>query len=63
MGRGVSGVLSSIPSVIVAGSVEDMFDASQRVWMIFAWGCSANLGLAFGPIMGTYIVQNENLGW
>lgn len=61
VGRLFSGILSAIPSIVVAGSVEDMYDSETRVWMIFAWGVAANIGLAMGPIYSTYIA--EELGW
>jgi MFS family permease len=61
MGRLVSGFLSAIPTIIVAGSIEDMFDHEARIWMIFAWGVSANIGVAIGPIMGAYLA--EDMGW
>lgn len=61
VGRFFCGLLSSIPTIIVAGSVEDMYGPEARVWMIFAWGAAANIGLAIGPIYSTYIT--EGLGW
>ena len=54
-GRLLSGFLSAIPSTIVVGSVEDMFNSRDRVWMIWIWALVANLGLVVGPIMGTFI--------
>lgn len=61
VGRFFSGFLSAIPSVVVAGSIEDMFNAKDRVWLIFLWDMAANMGLALGPIMSTYITVH--LSW
>ncbi|TVY82572.1 putative transporter, partial [Lachnellula suecica] len=61
IGRFFSGLLSAIPTIVVAGSIEDMFTAEKRVWTIFAWGVAANIGLALGPIYGSYITYH--IGW
>ncbi|CAG8961535.1 hypothetical protein HYFRA_00013953 [Hymenoscyphus fraxineus] len=61
IGRFGAGVLSAIPTNVVAGSIEDMFNAGHRIWMIFAWLMAANLGLSLGPIYGAFVV--EYLGW
>lgn len=62
-GRFFSGILSAIPAAVVAGSIEDLFDARGRIWMIFAWITTANLGLVAGPIISTYICASQQLGW
>jgi MFS family permease len=61
IGRFFSGFLSAIPLMVVAGPVEDVYGPEARVWMIFAWGVAANMGLTFGSIYSTY--ATENLGW
>ncbi|OQD81434.1 hypothetical protein PENANT_c027G04819 [Penicillium antarcticum] len=43
------------------GSIEDMFNSRDRIWLIFLWAMVANLGLALGPIMSIYITVH--LGW
>lgn len=48
VGRLVSGFFSAVPSIVTAGTVEDIFDAEARIWMIFIWGCAANLGVVLG---------------
>ena len=60
-GRFVSGVLSAIPTIVVAGSIEDLFASDARIWMIFMWAMVANLGLVVGPIFATYI--SLSIGW
>ncbi|KAM0122985.1 hypothetical protein ACP6JC_000393 [Aspergillus fumigatus] len=37
VGRFVSGFLSAIPTTVVIGSIEDMFNARDRVWMLQIW--------------------------
>lgn len=61
IGRFITGVFSSVPTVIIAGSIEDMFDTEDRIWMVFLWAVIANLGLVLGPIMSTYVTYS--LGW
>ncbi|KAG6016575.1 hypothetical protein E4U43_003512 [Claviceps pusilla] len=60
-GRFFCGLLSAIPTIIVAGSIEDMFNTKDRTWWIFIWTLLANVGLTVGPMMSTFIVVN--LGW
>ncbi|KAL9101641.1 MAG: hypothetical protein Q9163_003116 [Psora crenata] len=61
IGRFITGFLSGIPTVIVAGSIEDMFTSGNRIWLIFLWAVAANIGIIVGPIMGIYIA--DGLGW
>lgn len=61
IGRSVTGFLSAIPTIVVAGSIEDMWNSQARIWFIFAWAMVANMGLIVGPIMSTYICTS--LGW
>ncbi|KAL3443085.1 MFS multidrug transporter [Aspergillus insuetus] len=62
-GRLLGGFLSAIPSTIVVGSIEDMFNSRDRVWMIWIWALVANLGLVVGPIMGTFTTNDLNWRW
>lgn len=61
VGRFCCGLASSIPTIVVAGGIEDMFDSEKRVWMVFAWGLTANVGLTLGPVYSTYVT--EIMGW
>jgi len=61
VGRFVSGFMSAVPSVIVSGSIEDMYNRKQRVWLMFIWACATTLGLLIGPVYGTYI--SAAIGW
>lgn len=58
--RFITGILSAIPTIVVAGSIEDVFNMRARVWMIFSWALIGNLGLALGPIFSTYVTVALN---
>jgi MFS family permease len=57
----MTGLASSVPSVVIAGSTEDMFNTKQRVWIVVLWNAGTTAGLCFGPIYAAYI--SEALGW
>ncbi|KAF6841813.1 MFS multidrug transporter [Colletotrichum musicola] len=61
LGRFVAGLASAVPSVVIAGSVEDMFNTKRRVWIIVLWNAGTTVGLCFGPIYASYI--SEAVGW
>ncbi|EFE34070.1 uncharacterized protein ARB_07021 [Trichophyton benhamiae CBS 112371] len=61
VGRFFSGFLSAIPTIVVAGSIEDIFNSKDRIWLIFMWAMVANMGLILGPIMSIYII--DHLDW
>lgn len=55
IGRIVTGFLSAAPSVVIAGSIEDMFDTRERIWLTLPYMAVADFGIATGPVMSTYI--------
>lgn len=59
--RFLSGLASAIPTIVVAGSIEDVFNMKARVWMIFVWAVVGNAAVCVGPIYSSYVTQN--LGW
>ncbi|OHE99522.1 major facilitator superfamily transporter [Colletotrichum orchidophilum] len=61
MGRFTAGLASAVPSVVIAGSVEDMFNTKRRVWIIVLWNAGTTVGLCFGPIYAAFI--SEAFGW
>ncbi|CAI6339323.1 unnamed protein product [Periconia digitata] len=61
IGRFVAGLASAVPSVVIAGSVEDIFNTRRRVWIIVLWNAGTTIGLCFGPIYAAYI--SEAAGW
>jgi MFS family permease len=61
IGRFVSGFASAVPSVVIAGSVEDIFNSRWRVWMVLFWNWSTTAGLISGPIFGSFVAKS--LDW
>lgn len=59
--RIIAGLLSAVPGTIVGGSIEDIFNAQARIWVIFFWTVASNIGLIIGPIMSSHII--EALNW
>lgn len=59
--RTLAGLLSAVPSTIVGGSIEDMFNSQARIWVVFFWTVASNIGLIIGPIMSSHII--ELLNW
>ena len=55
IGRIVTGLLSSIPTCVIAGSIEDIFTSEARVWIIFVYVILANLGIFHGALLGAYV--------
>lgn len=61
IGRFFAGFASSVPAIVLAGSIEDMYTQLPRLWLLWFWNCSTMLGIAVGPIYGSYIV--DTIGW
>jgi MFS family permease len=61
IGRFLSGYASAVPSIVLAGSIEDLYASRTRLWLIWLWNCSTTVGLCVGPIYGSYIVSS--IGW
>ncbi len=57
----MTGLLSSTPCIVVAGTLEDIFDCKARLWLVSVWLIIANLALITGPIFATYVAFS--LGW
>lgn len=55
VGRFFSGLASAVPSVVISGTVEDIFDSEGRVWIVLLWNAAATAGLAFGPVYAACI--------
>ncbi|KAL4748847.1 hypothetical protein BDW72DRAFT_205268 [Aspergillus terricola var. indicus] len=60
-GRTLTGLVSAVPTVIITGSIEDMFNTRDRIWLVFAYMVVANFAVAMGPVMSGYITAH--LGW
>ncbi|KAL4821607.1 major facilitator superfamily domain-containing protein [Aspergillus spinulosporus] len=60
-GRTLTGLVSAVPTVIITGSIEDMFNTRDRIWLVFAYMVVANFAVAMGPVISGYITAY--LGW
>ncbi|UPX11234.1 uncharacterized protein EKO05_0001852 [Ascochyta rabiei] len=61
VGRFMCGFASAAPSVVIAGSVQDLYAGTHRVWMILVWNSTTTLGLTIGPVYGAYLA--DTIGW
>lgn len=61
VGRFITGLVSAVPSIVAAGSIEDIFVAKTRIWLVTVWLVIANLSLVLGPIFASYI--SASIGW
>ena len=61
IGRCMSGLASAIPTAVLTGSVEDMWDIKARIWVIDVWVIAAICGLAVAPVYATAV--EAALGW
>lgn len=55
IGRFLSGLASAVPSVVISGTVEDIFGSERRIWIVLLWNAAATTGLAFGPVYASCI--------
>lgn len=60
-GRLLSGFLGAIPTTVVAGSIEDLFNSRHRIWVIAVWTVSWNIGSSLGPIYSDYIIDRKSV--
>ncbi|KAK3701469.1 hypothetical protein LTR37_015443 [Vermiconidia calcicola] len=54
-GRFVTGLLSAMPAVVAAGSIENMWDMTSRTFVIHIWIAGAVVGVSLGPPTATYV--------
>ncbi|KXJ97225.1 major facilitator superfamily transporter [Microdochium bolleyi] len=62
-GRFITGLASAVPSVVIAGSIEDLFNIRQRVWMVIIWNSSTTIALCLGPIYASYMIARVGWEW
>lgn len=63
VGRFMTGLASSVPSVVIAGSIEDMFNTRQRVWAVIFWNSSTTIALCLGPIYAAHVITHAGWQW
>lgn len=61
VGRAITGFASAIPNVVITGSIEDMFNSRDRIWLVFAYYAIADFGVAMGPVTSMHITTRY--GW
>ncbi|KAJ5887813.1 hypothetical protein N7495_007854 [Penicillium taxi] len=61
--RIIAGFLASIPATVVGGSIEDMFNSQDRIWVMFFWTVASNIGMIIGPIMSSHLIELLNWRW
>ncbi len=49
--------------MVIAGSVEDVFDTRRRVWLVVLWNAGTTAGLCFGPVYAAYITAAVGWRW
>ena len=62
IGRFITGIVSAVPSSVVVGSVEDMWNVEDRIFLVYILQGVSIVALALGPIMGAYLVDSS-LDW
>jgi hypothetical protein len=62
IGRFLSGFASALPSTVACGSLEDIWDARERIWVLNVYIIFAVSSLGIGPVVGTYLATST-LGW
>ncbi|KIW05667.1 uncharacterized protein PV09_03531 [Verruconis gallopava] len=61
LGRLMSGLASAVPTTVLGGSIEDIWDIKARIWVIDLWVLHAIIGVAVAPAYAVAIASS--LGW
>lgn len=61
VGRIISGMVSSVPTTVLSGSIEDMFDIKARIWAVQFWILHGIVGIALAPCYAVLI--ERSLDW
>ncbi|KAH7040976.1 major facilitator superfamily transporter [Microdochium trichocladiopsis] len=62
-GRFATGLASAVPSVVIAGSIEDLFNSRERVWAVICWNSMTTIALCLGPIYAAHIIPSAGWQW
>lgn len=60
VGRLITGVVSAVPAITARRNIEDLLDNEGRMWVLFFWALTTNLGLVLGPIYASYVAVSLN---
>ena len=61
--RFLGGFFASAPLAIVGGALADLWDPVRRAYALSVFAGATFVGPAMGPIVGSFTVENESLGW
>jgi MFS family permease len=61
IGRFFQGLAAAVPACVAFGSLQDMWGAQIRIWVVYFYTVSGFIGLVLGPIYSSYIT--EVYGW
>lgn len=61
--RFFGGLFASAPLAIVGGALADIWDPVRRGYALCVFSGATFIGPAMGPIVGSFTVENESLGW
>jgi MFS family permease len=61
VGRILSGLASAVPSSVLSGSIEDLWDIRARIWVFDLWVLSAIIGVSTAPCYA--IALASSVGW
>ncbi|KAM0795126.1 major facilitator superfamily domain-containing protein [Usnea florida] len=62
-GRFVTGFASAIPATVAFGSFEDLYDSETRIWIVYIYTLTGNMGLVLGPIYSAYVTAYAGWRW
>ncbi|KAJ5354508.1 hypothetical protein N7541_005552 [Penicillium brevicompactum] len=60
---GFCAIIGGLTPPLLPGSIEDMFNSKDRIWMMLTYIGSANIGVALGPVMSAYITFAFGWHW
>lgn len=61
--RFLQGAWGIATNTVVPGILVDIWDQRTRPLMAIAWFMTVVTGPTMGPIVGSFTVKNESLGW
>lgn len=62
-GRFFQGVAAAIPATVAFGNFEDMFEAQERIWVVYGYTVAGFIGLSLGPVYSAYVTQACGWRW
>ena len=63
IGRFVTGFASAIPATVAFGTFEDLYNQEHRIWIVYIYTLTGNMGLVLGPIYSSYLSTYAGWRW